>query len=135
VDVAITLTGADAAENLRALRTWLVGEPELRGRVHLAERPPEPGQLGTVPELLSVTLGSGATVTGLTTSVIAWLRYRTSDVSCTVTKADGASITMSAQRVRNSDMAAQQELMREFASVLSGDATSATESETPQPER
>lgn len=117
----VSITGVDSTENLRTLRTWLAEEPELRGRVRLVERPPEPGHLGTVPELILVTLGTGSATTGFATAVNAWLQHRAVDVACTVTRiADGTGITMSARQLRQADAATRGRLARELSATLAG---------------
>lgn len=119
MDLEISVTGADAADDLRALRTWLAEEPELRGRVRLVERPPEPGHLGSVPVMIMVTLGTGATTAGLVTTVSTWLRQRAVDVACTVTRtADGAGGTLSARRLREADLPARGRIARELSTTL-----------------
>ncbi|WP_243788372.1 effector-associated constant component EACC1 [Saccharopolyspora gloriosae] len=117
------MTGVETTDELRALRTWLAEEPELRGHVHLVERPPEAGQLGTVPVLILVTLGTGATTAGLMTAVSTWLQHRAVDVACTVAKTvGGAGVTLSARDLRQADLAARGRLTRELATTLAADA-------------
>jgi hypothetical protein len=74
----ITLTMTDgSSDELRSLRTWLVQEEDLRGRVTLTQDgPPEPGTLGTALEALSVSIGSGGAVTVLVTGILSWIRQR-----------------------------------------------------------
>lgn len=129
METTVAVASAHAAEDLRQLQGWLLQEPELRGRIHLAERPPEPGHLGTVPELVSVLLDSGPTAaTVLTSAVVAWLRHRTSDVDCTITMPNGSTIALSAKRVQESGMQAQHELIRDVSAKLA-DKTELAEAE------
>ena len=118
MDATVAVTGAHAAEDLRQLRAWLAQEPELRGNIQLIERPPGRDHLGGTPEILSFALGGGTGASVLASAIVAWLRYRTSDVVCTVTKSNGSSVRVSAERVRDSGMAAQQRLVRELAATL-----------------
>jgi membrane-associated two-gene conflict system component 1 (EACC1) len=59
VDVTVTAVGSQTADELRSLRQWPVAEEELRGRVRLVERAPEPGMLGALTDTLTVALGPG----------------------------------------------------------------------------
>lgn len=117
MEVTISVTCEYEVDELRSLYTWLVGDPELRGRVRLVEQPPQPGTLGSIPDLLTVAGPGGV----LATAAIAWLRNRTSDVVCTVTRKDGASVEVSAKRVRGSDLATQQRLIQELVALVQAD--------------
>lgn len=67
-DLAITI--------LRALRSWLVQEDELRGRVVLIQQSPAPGTLGAGLEALSVSLGGGGAISVLVAGTMSWIRQR-----------------------------------------------------------
>lgn len=122
MDVTVSVAGRDAAvEELRSLFTWLAGEEEFRGRVRLVEAAPEPGTLGGWPEAGVVALGQGGAVTVLASAVISWIRHRTSEVTCTVTRPDGTSVELTATRVRRADLAGVGELMEQVTAAL-GDA-------------
>lgn len=118
VDVTVAVTGAGVADELRSLHEWLVAEEELRGRVRLVESPPPPGTLGSVPELLAVVLAPGGVAAVLASTVIAWMRHRTGEVACKLTRPDGTSVEISAQRVRGTDVAEVRELVAELAETL-----------------
>jgi Effector Associated Constant Component 1 len=119
MDVTVSVAGRDAAvEELRSLFTWLAGEEEFRGRVRLVETAPEPGTLGGWPEAVVVALGEGGAVTVLASAVIAWIRHRTSEVTCTVTRPDGTSVELTATRVRSTDLAEVGELVEQVAAAL-----------------
>jgi len=118
MDVTVSVAGRDAAvEELRSLFTWLAGEEEFRGRVQLVETAPEPGTLGGWPEAV-VALGEGGAVTVLASAVIAWIRHRTSEVTCTMTRSDGTSVELTATRVRRTDLAGVGELVEQVAAAL-----------------
>ncbi len=139
METTVAVAGDHAAEDLRELRSSLLREPELRGRVHLTERPPDPEHLGTVPDLISVLLQSGTAATVLTSAVVTWLRHRTSDVDCTITRSDGSTFTLSAKRVQESGMEAEHELIREVSAALAnggvdGPEAAETENEDRDPE-
>lgn len=121
METTVTLPDARSAEDLRELHSWLLQEPELRGCVHLAERPPEPGHLGTVPELVLALVQSGTTASVLTSAVFAWLRYRTSDVDCRIATSNGRSFEFSAKRVQASGLQAEHQLIREVSAALTDD--------------
>lgn len=130
METTVAVAGARAAADLRELRSSLMQEPELRGRVHLTERPPEPDHLGADPGLMSVLLDFGPTAaTVLTSAVVAWLRHRTSDVDCTITMPNGRTFTFSAKRVQESDMEAQHELIRDVSAKLADDGVDEPEAD------
>jgi hypothetical protein len=96
--VRITGTG-DIATELASLREWLGRESELRGRVVTERAPIGPNQMGAVLDTLAVALGSGGAITVLANSVAVWLRHRRSDVKIEVTAPDGATVSVTADRV------------------------------------
>ena len=127
MDVRISVVGRDAAvEELRSLFTWLAGDEEFRGRVRLVEAAPEPGTLGGWLETVVVALSQGGAVTVLASAVIAWIRYRTSEVTCTVTRPGGPSVQLDARRVRDADLAKVGELVKELATAV-GDVEASRE--------
>ncbi|MGK5682058.1 effector-associated constant component EACC1 [Actinoplanes sp. URMC 104] len=101
--VTISVAAGGDADDLRALRSWLAGEPELRGRVSARETATRPDTLGPVLETLLVALGPGGAAAALVTGLVSWLRQRNSDVTVRVERADGSSFEVSAQRVRGLD--------------------------------
>jgi hypothetical protein len=119
MDVTVSVVGRDAGgEELRSLFTWLAGEDEFRGRVRLVETAAEPGTLGGWPEAVVVALGQGGAVTVLASAVIAWVRHRTSEVTCTVSRRDGTSVQLTAARVRSTDLAGVGELVKQVTAAL-----------------
>ncbi|GAT71384.1 hypothetical protein PS9374_07075 [Planomonospora sphaerica] len=87
-------------DHLRELYAWLQEETDLRGRVVMEERPPDPGAMGPSPEALQVLLDAGGTLCSTAATVIAWLRTRTGEVS--VRLADGdREIEVGASGLRN----------------------------------
>jgi hypothetical protein len=101
VDVRISLLETEqTGDELRKLRKWLVGEDDLRGRVRVVERAPEPGMLGSWPEALNVALAPGGAVAVLVGAVIAWIRNSRGDLSLKLTRSDGTSAEVRAKRVR-----------------------------------
>jgi hypothetical protein len=119
MDVTVSVVGRDAGgEELRSLFTWLAREEEFRGRVRLVEAAAEPGTLGGWPEAVVVALGQGGAVTVLASAVIAWIRHRTSEVTCTVTRPNGTSVQLTATRIRSTDLAGVGELVKQVAAAL-----------------
>ncbi|MCX4400079.1 hypothetical protein OG887_43230 (plasmid) [Streptomyces sp. NBC_00053] len=118
MSVTVALAGAGTADELRSLHEWLSAEEELRGRVRLVQSPPPPNALGSVPEMLTVALAPGGVSAVLASAAIAWMRHRTGEVVCKLTKPDGTSVEVSAQRVRGSDVAEVRELVTELTQML-----------------
>ena len=54
----------------------------------------------------------------LASAAVAWMRHRTGEVVCKLTKPDGTTMEVSAQRVRGSDVAEVRELVGELARML-----------------
>jgi hypothetical protein len=83
----------DAPGQVRELHAWLSEDPLVRRWVRLVEREPPPGALGPMAEAVQVAAVAGV--------LIAWLRYRTSDVTVKVRRTDDdTEVEVSAQRVR-----------------------------------
>lgn len=119
MDVVVVVEGPGTGGELRSLCEWLVGEEELRGRVHLKESAPDPGRLGTLPLAVEIALAPGGGVV-LASAVVAWLRYRTSDLICRVTRPDGGAVEFSAKRVP--DPESVRVLVAELSDLLREDA-------------
>jgi len=71
-------------DDLAALGTWLRDDDELRGRVQVVHGPISSTELGSLPELLSVALGTGGAGTALVTSLRTWLSTRRTTARITV---------------------------------------------------
>jgi hypothetical protein len=120
MDVTVRVLGREAlaVAELRSLCTWLGREDEFRGWVRLVEAAPEPGTLGGWPEAVAVALGEGGAVTVLASAVMSWIRHRTSDVTCTMTRSDGTSVTLETTRIRGTDQAGFRELLEQTVAAL-----------------
>ncbi|MEU7863076.1 hypothetical protein [Nonomuraea sp. NPDC049141] len=115
----ITVTIEGTADDLHSLYSWLSDDEELRGRVQLMEPPPQPGTLGSIPEMLTAALSPGGVIPAILVSgVITWMRHRTGEVVCKLTRPDGISVEVSAQRVRSTDMAEMRTLVTELCLSL-----------------
>ncbi|MGW7559438.1 effector-associated constant component EACC1 [Streptomyces sp. NPDC054757] len=129
MDLRVTADG-EGRGDLRAILEWLLGVDELRGRVTPQERPPVPGTLGPVLDALAVALGQGGAATGVVTALVSWLRGHRSDVTVKVTRPDGASVELSAQRVRLLGDQELRSLVQDAARAL--DAPPAPPGDTPE---
>jgi hypothetical protein len=110
MDYQITVSNArDTDSELRSLTDWLRDEEGLRApSVRRAARPPAPGEMGAISDILLVALGSGGAVTVMAASIETWLKQRSSDVTVTV-KRGQREITVDVRRARNPG-----ELLREI---------------------
>ncbi|MGW4371782.1 effector-associated constant component EACC1 [Nocardia takedensis] len=77
--------GPDAAEQLLA---WLRDEDGLRGAVRMNSEPIKEGDLGSIPEVLTIAVTGGATVTALARTLTVWLTHRRSEITVTVSDGD-----------------------------------------------
>jgi hypothetical protein len=98
--VGLTVAGDEAAAAMRSLEAWLVGHDELRGRVKPVVEAPQPGTMGSVAEVLMVTVEQGGTATAVASVLIAWIRRQSGKVSVSATRPDGTEITVTADHVR-----------------------------------
>jgi hypothetical protein len=87
VPARIAVYGPDSADLTRDLFGWLIDEPDLRGRVRIAEGEAVPYSLGTGEIFLEVVLGPGGAVTAVVTVAVTWLRSR--KVSISFSTSDG----------------------------------------------
>ena len=95
MDVRIRVAEGTGDE-LAALGEWLGGEGELRGRVRVGSGPVGGTDLGSIPDLLIVTLGAGGTGKILASSLITWLQTRRTTAKITVESA-GRHVTLDIQ--------------------------------------
>lgn len=108
----------DSPSQLRDLHTWLLRDPELRGRVRLRRQPPPPEALGALTDAVEVALGPGGALTALAGAVVVWLRSRKGSVTLKLTR-DGDSVELTAQGVHGLTPAEIRALIEETASTLS----------------
>ncbi|MGH3831647.1 MAG: effector-associated constant component EACC1 [Pseudonocardiaceae bacterium] len=119
MDVTVSVVEPEVAvAELRSLLAWLNSEEELRGRVRLLEAASAPGTLGGLPHAVTVALSHGGEVTILASAVISWIRHRTSEVTCTITRPDGTSAELTARRVRGADLTEVGELVERTVASL-----------------
>lgn len=106
------------ASTLRSLHSWLVKEPELKGRVRLAPQVPETDRLGTGTDALLIALGPGGVATALASVAIAWIRRQTGSQTVRITRPDGSAVEVTAEHVRGLDQAGVHELVGRLAQDL-----------------
>lgn len=117
MEILVTVAAGDSADGLRELRSWLVQEPELRGRVRLVEAESAAGALGPVPEMLQVAFGAGGALATLAGVVIAWIGNRGGEVTVKITRGEAVA-EVSAKGVRSLDLAQTRALTTHLAEVL-----------------
>ena len=116
--LAVTVDAEGPGAEVRSLQEWLVAEPGLRGRVRLVQPAPQAGTLGGAVEALTVAVGQGGAVTALVSVLVVWIRRRVGDVSVTLTRPDGTSISVDATHVRGLDSSGVAELVDDIARSL-----------------
>lgn len=119
--MVLTVGGDDAAQGVRSLDAWLVGEDRLRGRVRQVVRAPEPATMGLLPDVLVVALGQGGVATALISVLIAWIRRQTGTAFVTAKRPDGAEFTLSADHVRGLTVEEIRALVSELSTALDSD--------------
>jgi hypothetical protein len=99
LELSIGDSDADRA-TLGELGDWLRDEFELRGRVRMVSRPPEPGRMGAVADTLSVALAGGGAISVLAASLRVWFAQpKRSDIRVTIRTARGDVVEIDAKRV------------------------------------
>lgn len=88
--VRITVAAADDAA---ALYEWLRADQGLARRAEVAAGPPAPGHLGVL-EIIDVVLTQATAVSSLALAVAGWRHSRRGRASVTITRADGATLTV-----------------------------------------
>jgi Effector Associated Constant Component 1 len=126
-ELTITPGSETATDELYSLRAWLLEEEDLRGRIGLVESPPASGKLGALPEALTMALGPGGAATAAS-ALIAWLRYRTSDVRLKLTRPDGSTLEVESRRVHGISTADVSAHVDQLCRMLAAPATPRGES-------
>jgi Effector Associated Constant Component 1 len=129
MDVTIRLSGeAAGSDELRSLRTVLLGEVGLHGRLRVVERAPGAGALGPVLEALQIVGGSAGMIggsAGVSGVMIAWIRNRRSTLTIHVTRSDGAQFKVRSDDARGAIPADVSALADQLSRILDGtEATS-----------
>ncbi|MFI7125626.1 hypothetical protein ACIBQ1_08015 [Nonomuraea sp. NPDC050153] len=117
--VELSVVGDSPGDALRDLYSWLSEEPELRGRVRIVEAPPEPGALGTAPDVLQLALGAGGAFATTATVVIAWLRTRRGELTVKLSRGqEQAEVELTAKGIKDLDAAAVRTMTDHLAQAL-----------------
>ncbi|MFI9100527.1 hypothetical protein ACIGXA_08360 [Streptomyces fildesensis] len=99
MQIALRLQGGEPEESLRSLRDWLLADRTVRRDIPQAtlgsSLAPEPGQQGSVIDVLSLIVNSGLSAGSLAVSVATWRATRPGVSTVTIERADGASVTIS----------------------------------------
>ncbi|MFB8282659.1 effector-associated constant component EACC1 [Nocardia colli] len=105
-------------DDLVQLLDWFRHDDALRGRIRLPLLRIKGDQMGDLYQVLVVAAGSGGMAAALVRSLTTWLTHRRSDITITVTRADGAKVDLDAKRVKSI------EILREVEKLLDdSDAT------------
>ncbi|MEU4405208.1 hypothetical protein AB0F88_11820 [Streptosporangium sp. NPDC023963] len=115
----VALVSVDVPSEVRDVYIWLREDPELRRWVDLVESPPAEGTLGPVAEAVQIVADAPEVVATLAGVLIAWLRYRTSDVKVRIRRsATDIEMEVTANRVKTMNAAQVQELRTQLETVL-----------------
>jgi hypothetical protein len=71
----------ELTDELRSLAQWLRSEDELRGRVRLANRPVQVGDMGAALDAVVIAVSGGGAATIFVQSLFAWLSQRQKNMS------------------------------------------------------
>lgn len=94
MECVLGVDGDDDGVVVSSLADWLRREDGLHGRVRLAPEPPEPGEMGSTLDVVSVAVGSGGLLTVLASSLQVWLEQRRKPTTLTVTRPDGTKVKL-----------------------------------------
>ena len=114
------VSGDGGDDGAGSLRQWLLEDDDLGGRARMVPAPVKDGELGSLSDLLAVTLGPGGVATAVAAGAIAWIRRRVGDVALSVTRPDGASLSLKSRNIRGMDEVAVRNLVTQTAAWLDG---------------
>ncbi|MGN2638602.1 effector-associated constant component EACC1 [Nocardia takedensis] len=100
--LSIRTTGS--VDDLIDLLGWFRRDDSLRGRVQLETPPPQADQMGHPYQVLTAALSSGGIATALVSALKVWFTARRSDLTVTVSRPDGTTVTIDAKRVNSHDV-------------------------------
>lgn len=120
MQVRFTVAGDDATAAMRSLEVWLAAHDELRGRVEPVMTAPQPGTMGSVADVLMVTVGPGGVATAVASVLISWIRRQRGTVSVSARRPDGAEITLTADHVRGLTTEEVRALVTQLEATLDG---------------
>ena len=114
IEAMLAVADGDAGD----LAAWLAAEDDLRGCVRRVPEAVPSGALGADLAQLAVSVASGGTATAVASVIIAWLRRRAGPVTVRVSRKDGSSIEVHADRVREMDADALRALADQVATTV-----------------
>lgn len=120
MQVRLTVAGDDATAVMRSLEAWLASHDELRGQVEPVVTAPQPGTMGSVADVLMVTVGPGGVATAVASVLISWIRRQRGKVSVSAKRPDGAEITLTADHVRGLTTEEIRALVTQLEATLNG---------------
>lgn len=104
--VAVAVEGPDRTADLEALSGWLSAEPDLRGLITSAQGSPAHDELGLVADVLVAAVGAGGALSVLVSSLKTFLSQpRGAKVCLKLTRPDGTTVELTADRVRSNSLA------------------------------
>jgi hypothetical protein len=113
MDVRISVLNDDAARETNGLAEWLREERDLTTTVDLVPRPPVPGELGSVIDIMVAAAGSGGLAVTLVNSLRSWLKAKAARVTIEVKTVKG-SATLDARNVDSAETQALLERILDF---------------------
>lgn len=116
----LTVAGDDVTAAMRSLEAWLAGHEELRGRVRPVVMALQPDTMGSVADVLMVTVGQAGVATAVASVLISWIRRQSGKISVSVTRHDGAEITFTAEHVRGLTTEEVRSVVTQLAATLDG---------------
>jgi hypothetical protein len=120
MQVRLTVAGDDDDAVMRSLEVWLASHDELRGQVEPVVTAPQPGRMGSVADVLMVTVGPGGVATAVASVLISWIRRQRGTVSVSARRPDGAEITLTADHVRGLTTEEIRALVTQLETTLNG---------------
>ncbi|MEU5726358.1 hypothetical protein [Micromonospora sp. NPDC047738] len=115
----IRISMDDAAASAE-LFDWLRVDASLIRGAEVRPGPADPGKLGAL-EIIDVVLGQATAISSLALAVEAWRRSRSRPGTVTITRADGATLTLPSGDAGNADV------IRQFLAGENGGSDQATQ--------
>ncbi|MFC4021460.1 hypothetical protein ACFOW4_26455 [Micromonospora sp. GCM10011542] len=112
--------GVDDAAASGELFDWLRADASLIREAEVRPGPAEPGNLGAL-EIIDVVLGQATAISSLALAVETWRRSRPHRESLTITRPDGATLTLPSGDAENADA------IRQFLAEEDGGSDQATQ--------
>jgi hypothetical protein len=101
MDLQVKVVGSGDGAKTRSLYNWLMREDDLRAsRVNWLPAQPGPEEMGTLSDVLVVSMGAGGVGVALIQSLMTWLHTQGSDVRLKLSGPHG-EMEVDAKRVRD----------------------------------